>query len=207
MLNFSLEKKLIKNNGFVVGLDEVGRGPLAGPVAVGAVIFNLDFFKKEKRKNCWWREVNDSKKLSENKRERLAKLIKSHFICAVSMESSKIIDRFGINGAIERASLKALKKIKFKKGVLLLDGNRKFIAEKEFQQELFKGGDGLVFTIACASIVAKVERDNWMKKNHKKWPEYNFCQNKGYGTAFHLKTIREIGPCPLHRLSFAPLKK
>jgi len=208
MISLSLEKKLLKNGeALVIGMDEAGRGPLAGPVAVGAVVFNLEFLKQKTPETKWWREVNDSKKLSAKQREKLYKYIKQNFVFAVGMESSKVIDKIGINGAIEKAAKKALKKIGTKSGLMLVDGVRPFIKDKDFNQRLFKRGDSLVFTIACASIMAKVERDIFMKKSHRKWPSYNFTKNKGYGTAHHLKTIQEVGPCPLHRFSFAPLKQ
>ncbi len=205
MLLFTFEKQLLKSGKkIIIGMDEAGRGPLAGPLAVGVVVFDYDFLEKN-QKLSWWREVNDSKKLSAKKREKLYKYIAKNMSFAVGMVSAKLIDRIGITKATEEASKKALRKIKLVPDVLLVDGIRKFITKTNHKQKLFKRGDSRIFSIACASIVAKVERDRFMLKCHKKWPKYCFCDNKGYGTARHIKTIQEVGPCPLHRLSFAPL--
>lgn len=207
MLNFRWEKRLAKKTGkVIVGIDEAGRGPIAGPIAVGAVLIDFDFYKKIKPEDNWWQWVNDSKKLSPALREEIFVFIERYMVFGVGMASSSFIDKHGIKKATEIAARKAIKKLGIKPAVILVDGNRKLLNHRGYSERTVVRGDGLVWSIACASIAAKVTRDRYMKNAHKKWPQYKFALHKGYGTALHLECLTKHGPCPLHRFSFAPLK-
>lgn len=207
MINFRTEKRLNKKtNKIIVGMDEAGRGPIAGPVAVGAVLCDCAFYKSITSNDKWLKKVNDSKKLSPDRREKIYQKIQNKMLFGVGFSSAKIIDRYGINKAIERAAKKALKKLNLKPDLILLDGNRKFIKRKTCKQQEIKKGDARIFSIACASIMAKVARDRLMKSANERWPGYGFLRHKGYGTEFHLKRLKRLGPCLFHRMSYAPLK-
>lgn len=207
MLNFRIEKRLTLNTGkMIVGMDEAGRGPIAGPISVGAVLLNFDFYDKIREKDIWWKKINDSKKLPAKQREKFFQYIKKYIPFGVGMVSEKYIDRFGLTKATEAAAKKALKGLRVTPEILLVDGNKKFLYLKKCSQRLIVDGDAKLFSIACASIVAKVTRDLYMIKTSQKWPAYHFHEHKGYGTKKHLELIEKHGPCPLHRMSFAPLK-
>jgi len=207
MLNFRLEKRLFKRSGKIIaGMDEVGRGPIAGPIAVGAVIVDLNFYRKIKRQDKWWRLVNDSKKLSPKLREEIFVFIKRYLPFGVGMASPAIIDNYGIKKAIKVAAKRALRKLPVKPEIILLDGNRKFLHLKNCSERTVVKGDGKIWSIACASIAAKVVRDNYMVKAGKRFSRYHFPRHKGYGTALHVKCLEKYGPCPLHRFSFQPVK-
>ncbi len=195
--NFQEEKKLWRK-GFkrVAGLDEAGRGPLAGPVTAAAVIlkrlWKLDF-----------NNIKDSKKLSAKKREEFYKILTKHpaIKWGIGVVSERIIDRINILEATKLAMAKAVKKLKV--DFLLLDGNFK-INSKIPQKSIIKG-DEKVFSIAAASILAKVARDRIMVRYHKKYPQYRFDIHKGYPTKYHCKMIRKYGPCKIHRKTFHPV--
>lgn len=207
MLNFRIEKRLaIRTGKKIVGLDEAGRGPLAGPIAVGAVLLGLDFYKKIRKKDSWWKKINDSKQLQEKQRERFFRYITKNIPFGVGLISHKYIDKYGLTKATKAAARKALKQLGVESEILLVDGNRKFLCVKKYSERYVINGDAKLFSIACASIVAKVTRDHYMIKTGKKWPVYLFEKHKGYGTKKHLELINQHGPCPLHRMSFAPLK-
>jgi len=207
MLNFRIEKRLLLNTGKkIVGMDEAGRGPLAGPIAVGAVLLDFEFFNKIRKEDTWWKKINDSKKLLPKQRENIFEFLQKNTLFSVGMVSEKYIDRFGLTEAIKTAARKALKELGVKPEILLVDGNRKFLYLKKCSERFIINGDAKLFSIACASIVAKVTRDRYMIKTGKKWPVYLFHKHKGYGTKTHLDLIDKYGPCPLHRMSFAPLK-
>ena len=199
----------------MIGIDEVGRGPLAGPVSVG--VFMTD--KKTGNwilKNIFENKLRDSKKLSAKKREKnykkfleLKKLNKISF--SVSHISNKIIDKKGISKAIQTGVKKSLKELHHT--FLMKKGNPSFIrldgllkAPKEFknQKTIIKGDEKDVF-IACASIVAKVSRDNLMCKLALKYPQYNFETHKGYGTLLHRHLIKKLGLSEIHRKSFCKI--
>ena len=200
---------------WIIGIDEVGRGPLAGPVSVG--VFMTD--KKTGNwilKNIFENKLRDSKKLSAKKREKnykkfleLKKLNKISF--SVSQISNKIIDKKGISKAIQTGVKKSLKELHHT--FLMKKGNPSFIrldgllkAPKEFknQKTIIKGDEKDVF-IACASIVAKVSRDNLMCKLALKYPQYNFETHKGYGTLLHRHLIKKLGLSEIHRKSFCKI--
>jgi len=196
--NFSEERKLQKK-GFklIAGLDEAGRGPLAGPV-VAATVMILDY-KKIKIKG-----INDSKKLSEKQREYLYKILtkNKNIKWGVGIVSEKVIDKINILQASKLAMRKSTKKLN--PDFLLIDGNFK-INSDILQKSIIKG-DSKVVSIAMASIIAKVTRDRIMQKYHKKYPKYGFLQHKGYPTKAHFANLRKLGPCKIHRKTFCPEK-
>ncbi len=185
---------LIWQRGFkhIAGVDEAGRGPLAGPVVAAAIIFPPYFYISEAR---------DSKRLSAKKREELFPLLIENAISyGVGIVSHQEIDQINIRQATFKAMRKALGSLKIKPDYILFDGYE--LPEKLFPQEAIIGGDRHSFTIAAASIIAKVTRDRMMVEFHQKYPQYGFDKHKGYGTAFHREMIRKYGPCPIHRHSF-----
>lgn len=191
----------------IVGIDEVGRGPLAGPVAVGVVVFNTENKNYSKIKQIF-RDARDSKKLTPKKREEIFQKIKEfskpHNIrYIVCYESNKVIDKKGISFAIKSCIEKAFKKLnlKPKKSQVFLDGGLKAPKEYIFQETIIKGDDK-VLAISLASIVAKVSRDRLMTKISKKFPEYSFHIHKGYGTKFHREAIKTRGLSVVHRATF-----
>ena len=194
--NFIEEKKLwAKGFNFVAGLDEVGRGPLAGPVVAVAVIIKPNT-------KILLNGINDSKKLSADKREELYKnIIKNKNIkWGIGIVSENIIDKINILEATKLAMQRALKKLN--SDFLLLDGN--FKIECNVLQKYIIKGDQKVFSISVASIIAKVTRDKIMQKLHKKYPQYKFDKHKGYGTSLHFEMIKKYGSCKIHRKSFFP---
>jgi len=180
----------------IVGLDEVGRGALAGPIFAAAVIFNLKNIEKNKKLS----EIKDSKKLSEKQREKLFTLIKKNcLVWAVAKVREKQIDRIGIGRANQLVFEKLIKRINPE--IILADGQIFLKSQPRHYYPVIKG-DEKVFSIAAASILAKVSRDRWMIKMDKKYPNYNFKKHKGYGTKAHYLALKKNGPCPCHRLSF-----
>jgi len=202
--NFKEENKLYKRKLYiVVGIDEAGRGPLAGPVVAASSII--------KTKNILYKKnIRDSKKLTSKKRlEMYNLLIKDPEIeWGVGIVSEKIIDKINILEATKLAMKKSVlnleKKIQPKKiNFLLLDGN--FKINTDLKQKSIIRGDDKVFSIAVASIIAKVTRDKIMEKYHKRYPLYGFNRHKGYGTKLHFKTLKKYGPCKIHRKTFKPV--
>jgi len=190
----------MKNN-FAVGIDEAGRGPLAGPVAVGVVMMNIKINKK------FFLGIKDSKKLSEKKREewfdKAVEMKKSGVLdYKVALISEKIIDKKGIVESIKIGIEDCLKKLKVHKHFhIYLDGGLK--APKEFKkQETIIRGDEKVPVISLASIMAKVTRDKYMFKLAMQFPKYGFEEHKGYGTAKHIKTIKKFGASNIHRKTY-----
>jgi ribonuclease HII len=205
--NLNEEKRLWKM-GYrnVAGLDEAGRGPLAGPVTASAVIFNSGFKIKDFK---FLNGINDSKKLSQEKREELFKIITKNkdIKWGVGIVSEKIIDKINIKNASELAMEKAVKKLKLKPDFLIIDGNNiKNLKLKSYNLKLIIGGDAKVFSCAAASILAKVARDRFMVKYHKKHPEYKFDVHKGYPTKLHIKLIKKYGLSKIHRKTFSPCR-
>jgi len=214
--NFSEEKKLAKL-GFkcVAGLDEAGRGPLAGPVVAAAVNFKFEIFNfKSILNNKILKQINDSKKLSEKQREEIyEKLIMCRdIVWGVGIVSEKVIDKINILEATKLAMEKAVAGLPRRSAprndelmFLLIDGNFKLNCATP-QKSIIKG-DQKVFSIAAASIIAKVTRDRIMQKIHKKYPQYGFNRHKGYGTKAHFANLEKFGPCKIHRKSFYPVSE
>ncbi|MDD5692403.1 MAG: ribonuclease HII [Candidatus Omnitrophica bacterium] len=193
------ERKL-KKQGFdlIIGVDEAGRGPLAGPVVAAAVL--LKSFQFDNR-------IDDSKKLSASRRRRAFFEIKNKSLYAIAAVDHQRIDRINILQATKLAMQKAisglLKKIKpeeLGRIFVIIDGNMRFELDIPYQSII--GGDGKSLSIAASSILAKVNRDSLMEKFHKVYPEYGFNQHKGYPTLKHRMILRKIGPSAIHRKSF-----
>lgn len=187
--------KNIRNGRIICGVDEAGRGPLAGDVYAAAVIFDEDTVIEE---------INDSKKLSEKKREMLFDLItekaKAYCIATASIEE---IEEINILNAAMLAMKRAIEGLELKPELALIDGNKS--PETEIQTETVVKGDAKSQSIAAASILAKVARDRYMKELDEKYPQYQFSKHKGYGTKLHYEMIEKYGVSPVHRPSF--LKK
>jgi ribonuclease HII len=184
----------------IAGVDEAGRGPLAGPVVAAACIFPKDFYLPG---------INDSKKLTAQQRERLYDMIKENpdILSGVGIVEALIIDQINILQATFQAMVAAIAQLKQKPDYVLIDGNQLPQRLKlELSCEGIIKGDTLSQSIMAASILAKVSRDRIMLEHHKTWPEYGFKEHKGYGTGKHLERLKELGPCPLHRMSYEPVK-
>ena len=192
-------EKAALSEGFqqICGIDEVGRGPLAGPVFASAVILPV---------GCVIPGVNDSKKLSPKKREELFAIIKEKSVgWAVGFATEQEIDQINILQATFLAMRRAVEALPTKPDLALVDGNRTPFLGDGIEVRTIIKGDGSSESIAAASIMAKVSRDRLMIKLDELYPEYGFIRNKGYGTAEHVKALLQYGPCPIHRASF--LKK
>lgn len=192
MDNLEFEKKHYSNGcNYVAGVDEVGRGPLAGPVVCCAVIMPKDQIIEG---------VTDSKKLSEKKRVVLAEQIKKTAVsyCIYQIEPQEI-DQINILEAVKKCMTQAVLGLDVKPDVTLVDGVDTHL---NINAEYVIKGDLKSYTIGCASILAKVYRDNLMVEYSKTYPEYGFDGHKGYGTKVHTDKIKEIGPCPIHRKTF-----
>lgn len=177
---------------YICGIDEVGRGPLAGPVVTAAVILPKD---------CEILYINDSKKLSEKRREELFVEIKEKAIAiGVGVADWTRIDEINILQADYEAMREAINKLSVKPDILLNDAVT--IPGVDIKQVPIIKGDAKSISIAAASIIAKVTRDHMMVEYDKTYPGYGFAKNKGYGTAEHIKALEEIGPCEIHRRSF-----
>jgi ribonuclease HII len=189
---------------FVVGIDEVGRGPLAGPVVAGAVIVQPHVIE-EVQYLPEYNLVRDSKTLSARQREKAYDFVTKNFEWGIGMSGEKTIDRANILQAAFLAMKKAISDLKRKTNsaphIVLLDG-RSPIPNFSVRQENIVNGDRHIFSISAASIVAKVTRDRMMLALHKKFPEYNFAKHKGYGTKMHFEMIGKYGLCDIHRKSF-----
>lgn len=225
-VNFNEEKKLwAQGFNYVVGLDESGRGPLAGPVVAAAVFVS----QKVGRPTPHFLRIRDSKKLPEKKREELYNILTKHRRIAwgIGVVSEKVIDKINIFNATKLAMRKALKNLKeritpglyynshgrenrsiSKKlrsiDFLLIDGNFA-LNSVNIPQKSIIAADEKVFSCVAAGIIAKVTRDNIMKELHEKYPEYGFHKHKGYGTKMHMKNLQNFGPCKIHRKTFFPV--
>ena len=204
MLDLNLENQLFKQGfPYVAGVDEAGRGPLAGPVVAACVIIDQNF-KIDTEDLAM---ITDSKKLSAKKREKLFAIIKDKTLAVeIGVINNNIIDKINILQASFLAMRQAIDKIKIKPDYVLVDGNQ-IIPQLKIKQTAIIDGDAKIFVIAAASIIAKVARDWIMHTMNDKYPNYGFSQHKGYGTKMHLEKIKGLGPCPIHRLSFAPFSK
>lgn len=201
--NILLEKSLWKKRYLnVVGVDEVGRGPWAGPVIAGAVVIHSE---KQVVKS-----VRDSKKMTKIQREKaFVEIIKKSSAFGIGVVSEKVVDAIGIQKAVKKAMIMALKdlKLKFKIDIsyILVDGSKTMPIRKNNIQRIKRGGL-YHYSISAASVLAKVTRDRIMEKMANKYPEYGFKKHVGYGTKLHLEALEKYGACPIHRKSFAPIK-
>lgn len=190
--NMKMYEKKYSDYEYIAGIDEVGRGPLAGPVVTCAVILPKDF-------NVLY--INDSKKLTEKKREELYDVIMKEAIAVgIGIESPKVIDDINILQATYSAMRKAIDNLDVKPDLLLNDAVT--IPMVDIKQVPIIKGDAKSISIAAASIIAKVTRDRMMVEFDKIYPEYDFAGNKGYGSATHIEALKKIGPTPIHRQSF-----
>lgn len=182
-----------ENIKYIAGIDEAGRGPLAGPVVVGVVIMPKDSMIEG---------VNDSKKVSEKKREKLYdEITKEAIAWGVGIIDQKEIDEINILNATKKAVTTAIASLKVRPDLILVDALTNIDTLGVPYKSIIKG-DAKEYSIAAASIIAKVTRDRIMREWDEIYPEYGFSKHKGYGTANHIKVIKEIGPCILHRKSF-----
>ena len=190
-LNFERELKQ-KGYNFVCGVDEVGRGPLAGPVVCAAVIMPLENIVEG---------VDDSKKLTAKKREKLDVFIRENAIAyAICRIEPQVIDEINILEATKLCMKNAVESLSISPGFVLTDGN--MTLDITIPQKSVIGGDAACYSIGAASIIAKVYRDKLMDEYAVQYPAYGFEKHKGYGTAAHIKAIKECGLCPIHRRSF-----
>ncbi len=205
--NFESENKLWRRGcRFVVGLDEVGRGPLAGPVVAAAVCVAAQLEVKSEKLKVWG-NIRDSKKLTARQREKWYEILTKdkNIKWGIGAVSQKIIDEINILEATKIAMKKALENSGVEADFLLLDGN--FLLEDlNISQKAITRGDEKIFSVAAASVIAKVARDRLMRKYHQKFPLYGFDAHKGYGTKKHFAALRLHGPCSLHRFSFKPIR-
>jgi ribonuclease HII len=211
----------------IVGVDEAGRGPLAGPVVAAACYVPLDLYAKDPSARGWMDKVADSKVLSEAQREEIymALTAEPRILWAAHTIDAKQIDQINILQCSMLAMHHAVSSVKPAPDHAVIDGNRSPWGHPEAvrangtvraadpeppaglrENEPVIKGDAKVFCVACASVIAKVTRDRLMVKYDKEFPAYGFAQHKGYGTAAHMSAIHKLGPCPIHRLTFAPLK-
>lgn len=194
-IHFDNSHKLSMND-LVAGIDEAGRGPLAGPVVTAAVIF------KDYPSELFG--INDSKQLSRSKRQSFAEVIKKHAHCySIHIQEVEQIDTLNIYEATRLSMMQAVDNLSIEPHVLLVDAMK--LPTTTSQHSIIKG-DAKSLAIAAASILAKTTRDEIMDKFDKIYPEYHFAKNAGYGTALHLEALSEFGPTPIHRKSFEPIK-
>lgn len=192
---FYENKYISQGKKLICGVDEAGRGPLAGPVCAAAVIMPEGLIIEG---------VNDSKKLTAKKREKLFDIIKNEAVCySVAFASASEIDEINILNATHLAMNRAVEGLEKAPEVVLVDGNS--LPKWYYNSEAIVKGDAVCHSIACASILAKVSRDRLMLLEAEKYPQYSFEKHKGYGTKVHVQALKEYGPCPIHRKTF--LKK
>jgi ribonuclease HII len=190
------EAQLAGGRATVAGVDEAGRGPLAGPVVAAAVVLD-----REQR----WSGLDDSKKLdAETRSELYARVLTGARAFAWSVIGPRKVDRMNIRRASLEAMRRAVMRLRLAPELVLVDG-LDTVPGVRCEQQAVVDGDARLLSIAAASIVAKVVRDRIMERLHTVWPQYGFAQHKGYGTPEHLAALQRHGPCPLHRYSFAPV--
>ena len=192
-----LHEKNLNNRGYrsIAGVDEAGRGPLAGPVVAGAVIIKDIRFKER---------IDDSKKLTANKREKAYREILKKSIVGIGIVDEKIVDDINIYQATKKAMQIAISKLKIPPDYVIVDGNMKIATKCPLK--CIVEGDSKSLSIAAASIVAKVTRDRIMVEYDKLYPQYGFAKHKGYGTKEHMAAIKNHGASPIHRNSFRPIR-
>jgi len=193
ILDYSIERKFWRMGiEHLAGIDEAGRGPLAGPVVAAAVIFSPE---------VWIYGVDDSKKLNQHRREKFFDVIQQSAVSiGVGIVQHDCIDEINIYQATMKAMAESVTALDPVPAQLLIDGPR--YQNSNIPYKAIIDGDALCFTIAAASIIAKVTRDRLMMEYHEQFPQYGFAKHKGYGTREHLEAIRKYGPCEIHRRSF-----
>jgi ribonuclease HII len=198
--NFDEENALRSEGyGLIAGIDEVGRGALAGPVVAGAVIL------PHSGSLPWFEQVRDSKELNSRQRESLFDSINREAVAVgVGIVPSQVIDSVNILKATKLAMMQAVEKLSEQPHFLIID--RVTLPQCPIPQKGITRGDKLCLSIACASIIAKVTRDRMMEEFDRIYPGYGFADHKGYGTASHMSSLQKLGPSPIHRLYFAPIK-
>ncbi len=202
---FEFERALWRQNVYLIaGVDEAGRGPLAGPVVAAAVIFPSAW--NESGIDERLRDLNDSKQLTEAQRENFFAILNAHpeIRCAIAVVDAETIDRINILQATHRAMNEALAQLSPPPQHVLVDGRP--VKTMRFPQTALVKGDAKSYSIAAASVLAKVTRDRMMLEFHEQFPQYGFAEHKGYGTPQHLTAIAKFGACPIHRRSFAPIR-
>ena len=189
---------------FVAGVDEAGRGPLAGPVVAAAVILPNRWLKEGFDERL--RDLNDSKQLTEKQREEFFAILNSRpeIQRAVAVVDAEWIDRINILQATHRAMNEAIAQLRPAPQHVLVDGRP--VKSMRFEHTALVKGDARSYSIAAASVLAKVTRDQLMLEYDRLYPAYGFAEHKGYGTPQHLAAIKKFGACPIHRKSFAPFK-
>ena len=201
MPTFELESELLdKGYKYIAGVDEVGRGPLCGPVAAAAVVIDPDLI------DLYVKYAKDSKKLSEKKRKELYDLIVASCDYNIVFVDNQVIDKINILNATKLAMKKAIEGLN-NCDYVLIDGNMNFGNDLSVPYRSVVKGDDISASIACASIIAKVTRDKYMFDLAKVYPQYGLEKHKGYGTKQHREALDEYGPCPYHRFSFGGVNK
>jgi len=205
IISFEIEKRLLTQGyNFIAGIDEAGRGALAGPLVVGLVIFSRSYIYNPSQHLT--DNVRDSKKLSPPKRTEALQIIEKAAIYSdIAVISHDTVDKLNVNAATEHAILLLLKKADPVPDIIIMDGNFKFKFGIPYHSII--KGDEKSFTIASGSIAAKVNRDKLMKQYDKKYPGYSFSKNMGYGTREHLEAISRKGPSEIHRKSYKPVSE
>lgn len=202
LCEFDKQQAIAQESNFLIGIDEAGRGPLAGPVVACACFIPPSIVQ-------YFDDVNDSKKLTENKREELFVRLtkKSEVVYAVGFATAQEIDQLNILQATFLAMRRAAQKfLRMPDACALIDGPYP-VKGLSMKQKPIIDGDAKSLVIASASVIAKVTRDHYMSTLEKLYPGYDFAGHKGYGTAKHLAALRELGPCPEHRRTFGPVRK
>jgi ribonuclease HII len=194
--DFAFEHEAITQGLIPCGIDEAGRGPWAGPVVAAAVVLDVAHIPSG---------LNDSKKLTEARREALFDPIIAVARVGVGVVDAARIDDTNILAATLEAMALAVAQLSPSPTLALVDGNR--LPKLFIPVRMIVGGDAKCFSIAAASIIAKVTRDRMMREMDRRFPDYGFAAHKGYGTAAHHAALQRLGPCPIHRMSFAPIAK
>lgn len=196
-MNLTIENKYFKKNiSLVAGIDEAGRGPIAGPVVAACVVYD-----QASLKNSFNKKINDSKKLTPKLRQELfAHILQSALSVGIGIVDEKTIDKINILQSTKEAINIALQNLTLKPEAVLVDGN--FFTHNNFKIQNIVKGDSRSYIIAAASIIAKVTRDKIMVEYDKQFPEFGFAKHKGYGTIYHINAISKFGLSPLHRKTF-----
>lgn len=203
---YTIETKLLKDHRYIAGIDEVGRAPLAGPVVSAVVILNPDKVGHYRSKTKWWHGVRDSKTLSPRKRRSIVDFIKDNALdFGIGLATHKEIDELNIHHASLLSMRRAIGNLKILPEIVLIDG-RFQIPDSRLNQEAIVDGDAHVLSIAAASILAKVFRDDLMIQYATEFSQFGFEKHKGYPTEFHRKKILQFGPCFIHRMSFSTVQ-